>query len=177
MNFRERIEIEKHLVIDLFRKHESERTPRDDFAYSIIDSLDRTNFGFYKVKLDESELRHIILPHHGHDSNIVPPGGMGILDCCAALKGRSDTNTSECLLKVLQIKTDLLASGSRSCKSFLLLSSDKETVHPRHYNTYSAEALFIANGFHRLLAVGLVYQEKGIIPIQDIFYCEPRNVA
>lgn len=100
MNFLERTKAEKMNVLDLFRRHEAERVPSDLFALSIIDRLRNSNFDFYSVVLGESELKNIILPHHDHSSNIVPPGGMPILDCCEIFRKRTKEAPSECFSKV-----------------------------------------------------------------------------
>ena len=177
MNFEERIRCEKENVLSLFLKHECTRVPYDFFAVKIIAKLHDSNFAFYKVSLEENELKKIILPHHIHDSNIVRKGGMPILDCCEILRSYSNNPNSKCLRKVKEIKVEMMKENSKCRESFILLSSDKETVHWNHYGEYSNSSLFIANGFHRLLALGLIYEEHGIIPMTNIFYCEPENIA
>jgi len=173
MIFEERTEWDKDAVIRLFLKHESDREPLDVFAISTICRLANNNdLAYFKVALKENELRNIILPWHTDGTDLIPQGGMNIMVGCDKFHRMTEKLSTKCFKKVLDIKKEMSNSNSGSGKSFILLSSDKELVHPGHYKDYPADSLFIANGFHRLLALALLFGETGTLPFFELFYCE-----
>jgi len=173
MIFEERTEWDKDEVLRLFLKHESERKPLDVFAISTICRLANNNkLAYFKVALSENELRNVILPHHTDGTDLIPQGGMNIMDGCDRFHRMPEKLSTKCFSKVLDIKKEITNSNVGARESFILLSADKELVHPGHYKDYPADSLFIANGFHRLLALALLFEETGTLPFFELFYCE-----
>lgn len=180
LNFADKSSIEKNEVLRQFQAHETIREKRDDFAHDIIERLRNNNdLRYYKCKLSQSELENLALPWHEHDIGLIPKGGQILLSSCESFKKKEKNHPDSCCIKKVRLLQDKLfyKKDLDLNSSFILPSNEPEYVHPGQYNNFNKDTLFIANGFHRLLAIGLYYYDNNKFTPFDIYYAEKINVA
>jgi len=172
MNFDNKIEIDKIQVLKLFMEHEKERKELDCFAIEIIGKLCNANhLKYHKCTITSNGLTNIVLPWHCHcNIDLIPKGGLKMMESIKKFREKANQNPEAiCIRKVLDMYNQIEKDFDYS---FLLLSNDNEAVHAGHYNNHEGSPLYIANGFHRLLAVGLHYAEKNIFKSFEIYYAQ-----
>ena len=180
MNFLNKTPVSKQTVLQIFSLHEKGRDPSDDFALRIIDNLFADNtLKYYKVDMTEKEILNIILPRHNHGINFIPEMGLDIITCCKRYQERFEQyHRKDCFNKIIGLKNAISQEKLSNEAGFILLSNNKDLAHPEnHYEHHSKEKLFIANGFHRLMAIGLIFITTGHIMKNNFYYGETSNVA
>ena len=174
--------VNKDIIIEKFKVHEASRpTGKDDFAHQRINDLIKSDeIKYYKCKLKKEALSSLVLPHHDDDSFSVPSGGKIFYDVISdknLFKEKANTN---CIRKIIEIKNSLFPKTDTKAwqYSFLLLSNDKELVHPGHYhNNYGTDKIYIANGFHRLVAYGLALEGLNEFVSIEVYYGENERLT
>jgi len=121
-----------------------------------------------------------MLPHHGHDSNIIPRFGKSIPDSLSLyfLK-ENEVPSSECILKIKDCKSRFFESNTNDWTGgFLLIGDDKDLAHPNddHYSASNEQRYYIFNGFHRIMAYFLRIQELGEFKSLYLYYAGSKKI-
>ncbi len=176
-------EVTKEELIEKFKSHELKREPADMYAQkTIIGGLENSNvLSYFKCRLKVEGLNNLILPYHAHNATTTgPQWGKEFQGVVADVISIPEWANSDCVKKILEIKENFFGTpGDFWYPEFLLLSNDKDLVHPGgdHYHAnYGRDKLFIGNGFHRLVAYGLALRDiDKFIPL-ELYYGENKNL-
>lgn len=172
-----------------FTNHEDERDEldinpdTDETARRVIRDLgSASSLSFWKCNTTLEASRNLILPWHRHP-NRNKSETIALLDEEGAAfeelsdyfeKLKDNPKKEDCIDKIQRIKRSMFSDGSCQIfdSKFMLLSNDKELVHPNNYHGTYQDKLFIANGFHRLFAYSLTLRELDkFVPI-EVYYVE-----
>jgi hypothetical protein len=134
----------------------------DDFErkiYGKLNNLEKNKALYYRGLLTRQGYDNLILPHHGHDLNLVSAGGQPVEDVIKKydlLKSRAAVTHPKCIRKIMILEERFFKQDSDILDAeFIILSNNWYLIHEENYDDrHTGNKLYIGNAFHRLVAYG-----------------------